>query len=212
MEYIYFMQDDIRDAVKIGVSATPHIRRAHLSTASASDIKLLGCIEGGRTREKLLHDRFSAKRLNGEWFKVDDDLLAAISQILGEESVEAPHAKKQSEDPYVAVTADAIERMATIMVERGQTKFDAYNNVAERCGLSKGNVENFLRRRRVNISVQEYSAVQAALRLLVDEEIARLRALFTWIKSSSRAKPSFDVEHILSELSRIEALTKETVE
>ena len=68
---IYFVQQDVTWAVKIGFTAdmdTLEKRIRALQTASPYQLRLVHVWEGDALREHLLHRRFAAQRLMGEWF------------------------------------------------------------------------------------------------------------------------------------------------
>jgi hypothetical protein len=75
---VYFA--DAGGQIKIGWSRKVAARLAQLQTGSASPIKLLGTIPGGRGTERRLHERFAHLRLSGEWFVAAPELLAYIAE------------------------------------------------------------------------------------------------------------------------------------
>lgn len=90
---IYFIESDA-GPIKIGYtesSATE--RREELQTGSAWPLSLLGTIEGDRETEAMLHHKFAAQRMQGEWFRgsVRRRVLALILEPLAER--EAPRPK-----------------------------------------------------------------------------------------------------------------------
>ncbi len=78
--FVYFIQVNGERLVKIGSALCPESRLSELQTASAKPLLLLGSVPGGRKFEKELHRRFDALRIrsDGEWFKLEGDLLAFI--------------------------------------------------------------------------------------------------------------------------------------
>jgi hypothetical protein len=71
---VYFAR--LGDLIKIGISKDPEARAYSLNA------ELMGTLPGGRTLEKELHKEFVALRERGEWFRVDDALLARIEELL----------------------------------------------------------------------------------------------------------------------------------
>ena len=81
--YIYFIQRD-DGAVKIGITTDMYHRISALRTEHGN-IKLLGVVAGGRVKERILHLCLSEARLDGEWFKMTDEIKDIIEQYA------APH-------------------------------------------------------------------------------------------------------------------------
>lgn len=66
---VYFVQCRLTGRLKIGKAKDPERRFATLQTGSPTQLVLLGCIPGGRDKERELHQRIPrADRLHGEWF------------------------------------------------------------------------------------------------------------------------------------------------
>lgn len=77
--YIYLYSDG--RAIKIGFSADNPVRekrKATLQTGNSQQLELVGFIEGTREKERILHNRFGAKRTIGEWFDLNEDDIKAI--------------------------------------------------------------------------------------------------------------------------------------
>lgn len=67
--------------VKIGMSTDVTQRLASLHHSLPTRIKVHQIFEGeGRSREKVLHMRFSKYRTRGEWFSLEGDLADWISE------------------------------------------------------------------------------------------------------------------------------------
>ena len=75
---IYFIQDTVTKAVKIGHGVNPEKRLEQCQVGNANALTMIGVLEGGRPEERLLHQRFASHRMRGEWFRGDDKLLSAI--------------------------------------------------------------------------------------------------------------------------------------
>jgi hypothetical protein len=71
-------------ARKIG-RVDPQNRLRKLSNASADRLELVGTVGGGPAVERQLHRRFSAARMNGEWFRPCHGLVDLLKSL----SVEA---------------------------------------------------------------------------------------------------------------------------
>jgi len=79
--YIYFMEAPDIQRIKIGTNH--HIKRRIISIKASSPVPvtLIKAIEGGRTKEKDIHQRFKHLRQHGEWFIRTPELMQAISEI-----------------------------------------------------------------------------------------------------------------------------------
>lgn len=102
----YFILDDWNRAVKIGKSKNPEKRLKQLQTGHAHRLQLVGTLEGDH--ERKLHKLWESRRLNGEWFKADKDLLLYVYQITRNLEVTEQPKKFQG---YIAH-----ERHAAVMV------------------------------------------------------------------------------------------------
>lgn len=65
--------------IKIGVSADPETRLKELGTGSPHQHSLLKVIPGGFEVERMLHKKFSDKRVRGEWFRLTSEDLEGLS-------------------------------------------------------------------------------------------------------------------------------------
>lgn len=65
---------------KIGVSVNPKSRLMSLSTASPNPLRLVWSkkYDDAYAVEKELHDQFNSKRINGEWFRLDEKDVETI--------------------------------------------------------------------------------------------------------------------------------------
>lgn len=75
--WVYFIRDEAR--VKIGYSYDPHRRIREIKTHSP--IELLAVVLGGPARERRLHRKFAAHRIDGtrEWFHLVDEIRDFIA-------------------------------------------------------------------------------------------------------------------------------------
>jgi hypothetical protein len=82
---IYFVQAEIIGRIKIGYCARGHFekRLSHLQIGSPVELRVLATCRGDRTREAILHDRFAASRVRGEWFEPTPDLVRFIARLNG---------------------------------------------------------------------------------------------------------------------------------
>lgn len=87
-ERVYFMES-VEGLIKIGVSRDPLKRVREVNRGSSNiegmrvgGIQLLGTMAGGRAQEKRLHRRFAHLRAAGEWFWANEELRAAVKELI----------------------------------------------------------------------------------------------------------------------------------
>lgn len=80
---IYFLRAGDTDRIKIGWTAQwkGGSRVKDLGTNHHEQLHLIGVIDGRRTEERLLHDRYAEYRVRGEWFKLTGDLLKFVNAL-----------------------------------------------------------------------------------------------------------------------------------
>jgi hypothetical protein len=125
---IYFAQDTVTQAIKIGYSGKPIKRVAGLRSATPTDLTLLGTIPGGLEHERGLHEMFANYRLNGEWFK--PDILPRAKEINGKEA-----ANPQQPRVNVIVSGDN-RRFAATRQTLEALVFQALNEIRARTPIA----------------------------------------------------------------------------
>lgn len=78
---VYLMFDSATSCFKIGYSLRPVEREATLQSEKPS-ISLVCYGKGDIALEKSLHERFAAKRVRGEWFRLTNSDVESIKNIL----------------------------------------------------------------------------------------------------------------------------------
>lgn len=73
----YFMQAGADGPVKIGMSNNLRLRFKSLQTDCPFRVRCLGVLDGDREEE--MHERFSAFRMLGEWFRPQPELIEFIA-------------------------------------------------------------------------------------------------------------------------------------
>jgi hypothetical protein len=78
-QYVYVLRAPDGTS-KIGIAGDPAQRLRELQTGSPVILRLVGTIPGGLALERLLHRRFAAHRLHGEFFSpaIADELDALL--------------------------------------------------------------------------------------------------------------------------------------
>lgn len=72
---VYMIQAGEDGPVKIGTAYNPHRRLAAFQNGHFHHLKMLAIYDGEAREERLLHQRFAALRIRGEWFHFDRDML-----------------------------------------------------------------------------------------------------------------------------------------
>lgn len=76
---IYFIQRPDGGPIKIGKSIQPSVRRKAVEKKRGCVLRCLGVMPGGIPEEGALHRRFSALRLEREWFRPESELTDFIA-------------------------------------------------------------------------------------------------------------------------------------
>src|SRR5262245_6686984 len=82
---IYFIQDTVTRAIKIGYSTYPQKRLRHLQNSNQNKLVLLHAMHGELEHEAELLERFNTFQLEGEWFR--GEIASAVSQIIAEDKL-----------------------------------------------------------------------------------------------------------------------------
>lgn len=77
--YTYFIRGS--EGIKIGQSLNPVARRRELQPGSATRLKLLLAVPYSWIPEPEAHKRFKRLRMEGEWFRPEQELLDFISEL-----------------------------------------------------------------------------------------------------------------------------------
>jgi hypothetical protein len=77
---VYFATDE-RGRVKIGVSKNPWARAADLARSEGGIVQIAATMPGGYAGEAEQHERWSAYRETGEWFRLEGDLLVFVEEL-----------------------------------------------------------------------------------------------------------------------------------
>lgn len=79
--FLYLIINKRNGLYKIGISISP-IKRERTLQAEEPEIEILNIYKGGYSLEKKIHKYFENKRIRGEWFKLDNDDILTINDIL----------------------------------------------------------------------------------------------------------------------------------
>jgi hypothetical protein len=77
---IYFIQDTVTRAIKIGYSTNPQKRLKNLQNSNQNKLVLLYAMHGELEHEAGLLQQFDKFKMEGEWFK--GEIAGAVSQII----------------------------------------------------------------------------------------------------------------------------------
>ena len=69
MGFIYFIQSNRSGYIKIGFTKDVRARFMSLQRNNPEELILLGVMEGSPSREKRLHEDFTAHKIRGEWYR-----------------------------------------------------------------------------------------------------------------------------------------------
>jgi hypothetical protein len=78
-QYVYFMQFDSGEPIKIGITSDVASRKSNLEGFRV--LHVLAVIEGDGALERYFHNRFAEHRVKGEWFSPTDELLELIATL-----------------------------------------------------------------------------------------------------------------------------------
>lgn len=83
--FVYLLKGD--DCYKIGKSKEPKTRTERLAVKLPFEVELVHTVESNRHSklEKFLHNKFSDKKVNGEWFDLDKKDVEYIKNMEGDE-------------------------------------------------------------------------------------------------------------------------------
>lgn len=79
---IYFIREKGTDNCKIGYSEESLEKRlSQLQTGNSKELEIVFGLPGGRERESQLHKTYESKKLRGEWFQLDKEILLSILSV-----------------------------------------------------------------------------------------------------------------------------------
>ena len=82
-EWVYAVR--VGNYIKIGYTTNVLSRLQTIKTHAPTDVHLIGTFAGGRRLERVLHQRFSEHRANGEWFTLH--VLPDLYEMLRDDEV-----------------------------------------------------------------------------------------------------------------------------
>ncbi len=85
---IYFIQNTVSKAIKIGYSKNPERRHKSLQTATPDPLVILGKIHGGLEHENAYHKQFAKYALTGEWFK--GEIFSEVVRVIAKYPMDKP--------------------------------------------------------------------------------------------------------------------------
>ena len=139
--FVYFIQEEETDRIKIGFSEKhPQGRLKEFQTGNSNKLNLIGFSEGTYEDETRLHKEFSEERIGdgGEWFESSTKLKERVKALL-EQSLEdkkrginilsLQKSSTENEDEYEEVSGSEVRRIESV----------TYPNGDEYVGLMKNN-------------------------------------------------------------------------
>lgn len=79
--FVYVMQNRRNGLFKIGFSKNPSFREKTLQSEEP-EVEMIFAYKGSIEIEKKIHDRYSKKRIRGEWFSLREEDLASIELMI----------------------------------------------------------------------------------------------------------------------------------
>ena len=76
--FVYFLLSADTMRMKIGVSEDPDARSCELQIGNGSHLELIGWVKGDLGLERDLHRAMRPWHAKGEWFHVDDNIVAIV--------------------------------------------------------------------------------------------------------------------------------------
>lgn len=81
LRLIYAMKNLDSGIIKIGISHNPRQRADILSYIEKAPIEIIGVACGTMQHESMLHEKFAASRIRGEWFHPTPDVLEFANSL-----------------------------------------------------------------------------------------------------------------------------------
>lgn len=81
MSYIYFIREQGRGNIKIGITKDPVVRLAQLQSGNPDLLAIEAMASGGEIAEYALHVQFHGHRIRGEWFLPAPVILAFMETL-----------------------------------------------------------------------------------------------------------------------------------
>ena len=85
--YVYFIDSETSDTVKIGYSKNPWSRRRDLQTGRDDKLRVVATVRTTEASEIRIHDVLAEHRVEGEWFAKNKTILNIISYLENKKQV-----------------------------------------------------------------------------------------------------------------------------
>lgn len=92
MSYIYFIREEERGNIKIGITSEPILRLSQLQSGNPDVLVIEGLAQGGPLSEYALHVKFSQYQIHGEWFEPADEVIDFMQSLPTYDEYEAGEA------------------------------------------------------------------------------------------------------------------------
>lgn len=135
---IYFIQS-ASGPIKIGFTQSVPKRFQTLQTSSSEKLFLLAEINGNKTLERDIHNRFVHLKLNGEWFKPEQEIFDFIKEVSCKPITVEKHVSKAICLPTAQKALLYLGE--NIKLARLRRKLTA-SQVAERAGITRVTLRN----------------------------------------------------------------------
>jgi len=132
---IYFIKVGKKGPIKIGYTNTnPKHRIEAMKTGSPYPLKIIGVLDGGKNREKFLHEQFKDLRMNGEWFQ-PGIILKDFIKLNCRKELDNDQIKSQFRSKWLKDKMNAIEKNYILKVLR--KTYGNKSQAANLLGLSR---------------------------------------------------------------------------
>jgi len=81
VSYIYFVREESRGNIKIGITSEPTLRLSQLQSGNPDVLNIEGIANGGPLSEYALHVKFSEHQIHGEWFHPAHEVLDFMQSL-----------------------------------------------------------------------------------------------------------------------------------
>jgi hypothetical protein len=199
--FVYFIETEDRAYVKIGFSMDVRKRLATLQIAYPCVFRLLGWMPGDLKTEKRLHHTLAQHRHNGEWFRNNKDVRAAIESFtLHREPLDqlpVRGAERHDSAAQGELRLPGFDAIPQFIAGRAQLRLPGFEHLPQRITGFGG--------KRIRLLNANYTGVRAYFRSLMRDHKARLRndpkvkeakALMEQLRKRARTDRRFTVREL----------------
>jgi hypothetical protein len=109
--YVYIIHCKDLNTIKIGYSDNPFARLSQLQMGNSSELSIISIFKGGLEEESVLHKILKLNSVRGEWFSVDDELIAELVSYQSEKVSESLGSNYNSTENEVEFLRDKLNSL-----------------------------------------------------------------------------------------------------